>query len=114
MKQNAQFAPSGARTLRNWLGILLAALLLAGCAAQRLQKEGRAMVNEGRIEEGIARFEAALREDPSDGSIRAELLRTKEQAVTRLVNSAFAERAAERFEAAKKAFLRRARGHQSE
>jgi len=109
VKQNEHFAPRGARALRNWLGILLAALLLAGCAAQRMQKEGRAMIDEGRIEEGIARFEAALREDPSDGSIRAELLRTREQVVTRLVNSAFAERAAERFDAAE-AFLRRAEG----
>lgn len=107
MKQNERLAPGGARALRNWAGILLAACLLFGCAAQRMQKEGRALIDEGRIEEGLARLQEAAREDPSDRAIRAELLRTREQAVARLLNSAYAERAAERFDVAE-ALLKRA------
>ena len=45
----------------------------------------------------------------ADAAIRAELLRTREQAIARLVNSAYAERAAERFDVAE-ALLKRAEG----
>lgn len=109
MKENKRIAPRRARSLRNGAGILLAALLLLGCAAQRMQKEGRQMIDEGRVEEGLARLQEASREDPSDPAIRAELLRSRERAITRLLNSASTERAAERFDVAE-ALLRRAEG----
>lgn len=104
-----RIAPRRARGLRNGAGIALAALLLLGCAAQRMHKEGRTLIDEGRVEEGLARLQEASREDPSDRAIRADLLRSREQAVTRLVNSASSERAAERFDVAD-ALLKRAEG----
>ncbi|MBK8337759.1 MAG: type II and III secretion system protein [Sterolibacteriaceae bacterium] len=109
MNAKKQTAPRRARSLRNGAGILLATLMLFGCAAQRMQKEGRTLIDEGRVEEGLARLQEASREDPADGAIRAELLRSREQAVARLVNSASSERAAERFDVAE-ALLRRAEG----
>lgn len=109
MKENRRIAPRRARSLRNRAGVLFACLLLFGCAAQRMQKEGRSLIDEGRVEEGLARLQEASREDPSDASIRAELLRSREQAIARLVNSAYAERAAERVDVAE-ALLKRAEG----
>lgn len=107
MKEKRRIAPRRSRSLRNGAGVLLAALLLFGCAAQRMQKQGRTLIDEGRVEEGLARLQEASREDPSDGAIRADLLRSREQAVARLVNSASSERAAERFDVAE-ALLKRA------
>lgn len=109
MKEIGKIAPRRARGPHNWAGLALAALMLFGCAAQRMQKEGRSLMDEGRVEEGLARLQEASREDPSDASIRAELLRSREQAVARLVNSAYAERAAERLDVAE-ALLKRAEG----
>lgn len=109
MKEERRIAPRRARGLRNGAAVVLATLLLVGCAAQRMQKQGRALIDEGRVEEGLARLQEAAREDPSDASIRAELLRTREQTIARLVNSAYAERAAERFDVAE-ALLKRAEG----
>ncbi len=109
MNAKRQTAPRRARSLRSGAGVLLATLMLFGCAAQRMQKEGRTLIDEGRVEEGLARLQDAAREDPGNASIRAELLRTREQAIARLVNSAYAERSAERFDVAE-ALLKRAEG----
>ena len=43
---------------RNTLAILLA-LALAGCAADRMHKEGYSLIEEGKLEEGIAKLEEA-------------------------------------------------------
>ncbi|MBK7235654.1 MAG: secretin and TonB N-terminal domain-containing protein [Sterolibacteriaceae bacterium] len=109
MIQTRPIAPRRARGLRNGPGIVLAAFLLLGCAAQRMHDEGRALIDEGRVEEGLARLQEASHEDPSNRAIRADLLRNREQAVARLVNSASSERAAERFDVAE-ALLKRAEG----
>ncbi|MBK7663202.1 MAG: secretin and TonB N-terminal domain-containing protein [Sterolibacteriaceae bacterium] len=109
MIQTRPIAPRRARGLRNGAGIVLAAFLLLGCAAQRMHEEGRALIDEGRVEEGLARLQEASHEDPSNRAIRADLLRSREQAVARLANSAVSERAAERFDVAE-ALLKRAEG----
>ena len=109
MIQTRPIAPRRARGLRNGAGIVLAAFLLLGCAAQRMHDEGRALIDEGRVEEGLARLQEASHEDPSNRAIRADLLRSREQAVARFVNSASSERAAERFDVAE-ALLKRAEG----
>lgn len=99
------------RSGRLWrnLALALCVTLLGGCAADRLQKEGRALIDQGRYEEGLARLDEAAKADPDNRSIRSELLRTREQMVAQLVSAGYQERAGERYDAAE-ALFRRALG----
>jgi general secretion pathway protein D len=45
---------------------VLAALLLAGCAAQQAHKEGVALMAAGRPEEGLAKLTEASQADPAN------------------------------------------------
>ncbi|OGA78202.1 MAG: hypothetical protein A3G81_31275 [Betaproteobacteria bacterium RIFCSPLOWO2_12_FULL_65_14] len=62
---------------------LLAALLLAGCVANETYREGRALVESGDVDEGLARIEQALNADPRDEEIRNFFLRNRAMAVQR-------------------------------
>lgn len=53
-------------SFRNTGVALLAAVLLCGCAAQQLFSEGKSLVAAGHPEEGFAKVEAALKEDPNN------------------------------------------------
>lgn len=90
------------RRFRHAASCAAAVLILLGCATDgsRMQREGRALIDQGHVEEGLARLQDAAHEDPGSIAIRSELLRAREQVVARLVNSAFSERAAGRYEAA--------------
>ena len=44
--------------VRRWLSPLGVALALAGCAADQARREGQALIDEGRYEEGLAKFGA--------------------------------------------------------
>jgi general secretion pathway protein D len=70
---------------------LLLVLLLAGCAANEMFRDGREMVESGHVEEGLERVEEALRRDPEDREIRNFFLRQRAVAVQR--NLAVAENA---------------------
>jgi general secretion pathway protein D len=59
------------------------ALVLAGCAANDTFREGRAMVEAGFVDEGLARVEEALRADPYDPEIRSFYLRNRAVALQR-------------------------------
>jgi general secretion pathway protein D len=61
----------------------LAASLFAGCAANETFREGRALVEAGNIDEGLARIEQALRADPYDLEIRNFYLRNRAVGVQR-------------------------------
>lgn len=69
----------------------LAFALLAGCAANETYREGRAMVEAGDVDEGLARIEQALNADPEDEEIRNFYLRNRAMAVQRYL--AFADNA---------------------
>jgi general secretion pathway protein D len=84
----------------------LVALLLVGCAAQRLHDEGLVLVGEGRMEEGLARLAEAVRLSPDNLRYRVDLLTRREFAVTRLLALGQAERAAGRLDEAEAAYRR--------
>ncbi|HET9581169.1 MAG TPA: secretin N-terminal domain-containing protein [Usitatibacter sp.] len=73
---------------RRWLAAALALATLAGCAARELQREGRALIEQQRYEEGIAALEQASRSHPDDAVLRAEVLLQRDRAVGQLVNAA--------------------------
>ena len=74
----------------------LPAALLAGCAGQQLHQEGMALMAEGRAEEGLGKLAEASRAAPDNVSYRADLARSREQTVSRLLAAADSERAAGR------------------
>lgn len=79
---------------------LLVGTILAGCAGQRLNDEGLALLEEGRAEEGLAKLEEASRADPGNFSYRTSLMRNREKIVNRMLAAANSERAAEHLDAA--------------
>jgi general secretion pathway protein D len=87
-------------------GALLAAALLVGCAGQRLHQDGMTLMREGRAEEGIAKLAEASRVAPDDVSYRADLVRSRDQTVSRLLAAADSERAAGRPAAAQAIYER--------
>jgi general secretion pathway protein D len=84
---------------KNWLVPLLAAFLLAGCAAERSFREGKTMLSEGKVEEGLSLLEKAVKEDPEALEYRTYLLKQREffakqilvQADANLINNRFDE-----------------------
>lgn len=92
--------------VRGPLLIAVAIATLCGCAAQRVHKEGTALLEQGKYEEAVAKFEEAAKKAPDDIGYRTDLIRTREQVVNRLLQSANAEKAGERFDVATQLYQR--------
>jgi general secretion pathway protein D len=95
-----------AHLARKLLFASVLALLLVGCAGQQLHREGLALVDEGRVEEGLTKLSQAVEEAPRNTRYRADLLRTREMTLTRLLAAANSARAAGRFDAAQAVYAR--------
>jgi general secretion pathway protein D len=87
-----------------WL--VLVAALLAGCAGQQLHRDGLALMAEGQVEAGLAKLSQATQAAPDNLTYRADLLRSREQTVNRLLAAAASERAADRASAAQAIYAR--------
>ncbi|HZW24344.1 MAG TPA: secretin N-terminal domain-containing protein [Gallionella sp.] len=72
--------------------LLLVAATVAGCAGQKLHREGLALMEQGRTEEGLVKLEQASKADPENLSYRAIWLRKREQTANRLAAAAGSER----------------------
>lgn len=83
---------------------LLGCMVLAGCAAQRIHREGMGLLAQGRYEQAVNKLAEATREDPGDMEIRKDFLRAREEAANRLVSIGNAERSSERFDRAEEAY----------
>jgi general secretion pathway protein D len=70
------------------LSVVMAALLLAGCAAQMAYRDGQDLVGQGRVTEGLARLEEASRLDPGVAQYRVAVLRTREQYIAAQIERA--------------------------
>lgn len=66
--------------LRNFL-LLCTALLLAGCAAQQLHREGQSLVDSGEVEKGLQRLQDALRLEPNNARFRSSYLQARDSAM---------------------------------
>jgi general secretion pathway protein D len=92
------------------LALALAALLAAGCAAppangnRSLFDEGRALVESGRIEQGLERVREASKQDPVNSEYRAYYFRQRDAAVQRYLVVGDSARGANRFEEAEAAY----------
>jgi len=86
--------------------LALLAVLLTGCAGYQTHRDGMALLAEGRVEEGLAKLSEATRAAPDNVSYRADLLRSREQTVNRMLAAANSERAGGRLVAAQAIYER--------
>lgn len=85
------------------LMVLLMALL-AGCAAERLQRDGLELIQAGRVEEGLGKLGESSALEPGNAGYRALLLRTQSRVVQTLLERAARERLAQRPETARQLY----------
>lgn len=58
-------------------------LLLAGCAANQAYRDGQQFVAQGKVDEGLAKFEEAVKQEPQDAQYRSTWLGEREKALVR-------------------------------
>lgn len=80
--------------------------LLGGCAAEKIHREGLALLDEGRYEEGLTKLQEAVKEDPDNTSYRIALRRNREQTENRLLLEATEARSAGNMDAARSIYQR--------
>jgi general secretion pathway protein D len=81
-------------------------MLLAGCATQAMHNKGMEQIQEGQMEEGLSKLEAASVADPDNLTYRSDLLRARAQVVNRLLTNASAELAVGHYDAAQAIYER--------
>ncbi len=79
---------------------------LAGCAADQIHRDGLAAIDRGAYEEGVAKLEQAVKNEPSNLEFRLDLRARKEAAVQKLIADADNARAAGRAEDARVSYRR--------
>jgi len=103
MTMNVTIQPQ--RFLRAIVGAVLV-ISLAGCTARGLQDDARLDFNAGRMEQGIAKLEAATRRDPANLVLRADLKRWKHVWVDNLLTAADAASKLSRWREAESGYRR--------
>jgi len=73
--------------------VLLLSALTAGCATDRLRREGVKAFERGAYEEAIANLEQAVKNDPSNLELRFDLRMRREAAVQQLITAGDSARA---------------------
>lgn len=71
-----------------FLAMALLSLALAGCAAEMAYRDGKELVAQGKVEEGLAKFQDALAHDPRGVEYKAAYLQTRERAVAKYLEQA--------------------------
>ncbi|MDH4259668.1 MAG: cohesin domain-containing protein [Gammaproteobacteria bacterium] len=85
---------------------MLAAALAAGCATDRLHKEGLQAIEAGQYEEGLQKLEKAVAADPANLTYRLDLQGRREQAIQVLLGEGDRARAAGRLDDAQATYQR--------
>ena len=88
------------------LAVSGAAVLLGGCAADRLHREGLAAVENGNYEQGVQELREAVRKDPGNLAFRLDLRAHEDQAVPQLISAGDSARSAGRRDDAATAYRR--------
>src|SRR5882672_480267 len=74
---------------------------LAACTTAPAREEAIALFNQGRFEEGIAKLEQVVKENPENGRYRIDLVNARTNYLNRLIAAAGNERALGRIDAAR-------------
>ena len=80
--------------------------LMAGCAAERLHREGLAAIENGQYETGVGKLREALQRDPQNMGYRLDFEARREAAVQQLIGLADQARAAGQLENAAQLYRR--------
>ena len=88
--------------------LLTAALLLslAGCGAEPIAREGRQLIRDGRLEDGLGKLQDAARADPADYAYRTGLSAQRDRILFDLLSSADSDNAGGRDGAAEETYRR--------
>src|SRR5687767_13027275 len=96
---------------RRLLALALAALLVAGCATpptlnvnRGLFEEGRAMVESGRVEQGLEVVQEASKQEPRNSEYRSYYYRQRDAAVQRYLVAGDSLRSTGRYDEAETAY----------
>src|SRR5688572_1778348 len=79
---------------------------LAGCAQTSVYREGQQLLAEGRIEESLAKFQEAIRIEPTNVEYRTVYVATRDRALFNWLDQAEKARAAGRAAEAEQLYLR--------
>jgi general secretion pathway protein D len=80
--------------------------MLAGCASDRAFVEGKRMVAEGKVEEGFARLQQAVKESPSNAEYKSYLYNQRERIVNQWLAQAATAQLNGRFDEAEAGYRR--------
>jgi general secretion pathway protein D len=69
-------------------------MLLAGCAQPAVREfdEGKKLLSEGKVEQGLAQIDSAINKSPNNPEYRSYLFKQREEAVNRIMDQADAAR----------------------
>ena len=85
---------------RRLFGALFSLALIAGCAADRLHRDGLAAIDRGDYETGIADLSQAMVREPGNIAFRLDYEARRDSAVQKLIGHADEARSARQFDAA--------------
>ena len=100
--------PSRLQEMSRGAAAILLSLILVACAAlsNPAHQEGLSLIGQGNYEQGIAKLEQAVREDPQNGRYRIDLVNSRAAYVNRLLAEAANERGRGRLDAAQSFYER--------
>jgi len=91
---------------RRIAGLILILVLVTGCAAERLHRDGLAAIESGEYESGVALLSQAAHSDPHNMTYRLDLGARREAAIQQLISLADTARSAHQLDAAAQDYKR--------
>jgi general secretion pathway protein D len=76
------------RMLCTMFASIFIGLALAGCAAQMAYREGKDLVAQGKVDEGLVKLQEAVNHDPRGVEYRSAYLQTRDRAIADYLNQA--------------------------
>jgi general secretion pathway protein D len=76
------------RTVGTLVAVIAASVVLTGCAAQMAYRDGRNLIAEGKVEDGLARLHDAVEADPHSVEYRQTWLQARDRAIERFLDDA--------------------------
>ncbi len=92
--------------IRTAVGTGVVAVLLLGCAADRLHRHGLADIDHGNYEAGVAQLKQAVQHDPNNMTYKLDLEARREAAIQKLISEGDAARTAGQLDLAANTYRR--------
>ncbi|GAB3409483.1 general secretion pathway protein GspD [Massilia agilis] len=89
-----------------YFALLLAALVLAGCAAQRAYREGNDLIAHDQVEEALLKYREAVAADPTNAMYKLTYLHARDAATVRLLEQGDRDLAAGKLKEAQQSYQR--------